>query len=53
MIRRKQIIKKIRTKVDIKIKLNQVPKDKIEKKEIKNKIYSNKKIDTKSDIINK
>jgi hypothetical protein len=32
MIRRKQIIKKIRTKVYIKIKLNQVPKDKIEKK---------------------
>jgi hypothetical protein len=33
MIRRKQIIKKIRIKVDIKIKLNQVPKDEIEKKD--------------------
>jgi hypothetical protein len=33
MIREKQItIIKIRTKVDIKIKLNQIPRDEIEKK---------------------
>jgi hypothetical protein len=39
MIREKQItIIKIRTKVDIKIKLNKILRDEIEKK---NKIYSN------------
>jgi len=35
--------KKIRTKVDIKIKLNQILRDKIKK--IKNKLYSNQKIE--------
>ena len=37
--------KKMNIKVDIKIKLNQVLKVKIEKKKIRNKIYSIKKID--------
>jgi hypothetical protein len=46
MIREKQItIIKIRIKVDIKIKLNQILKDKIEKKKIQNKIYSNQKFE--------
>jgi hypothetical protein len=35
----------MRTKIDIKIKLNQVRKDEIEKKKIQNKIYINQKID--------
>jgi hypothetical protein len=33
------------TKVNIKTKLNQILKGKIEKKKIQNKIYSNKKFD--------
>jgi len=47
MIREKQItIIKIKTKVNIKIKLNQILRDKIEeKKKIKNKIYSNQKFE--------
>jgi len=46
MIREKQItIKKIRTRVNIKIKLNQILGDKIEKKKIQNKIYSNQKFE--------
>jgi len=41
MIREKYItIKKIRIKVGIKIKLNQILWDEIEKKKIQNKIYS-------------
>jgi hypothetical protein len=45
MIRKRQItIIKIRTKIDIKIKLNQILKGKIKKK-IQNKIYSNKKFE--------
>jgi hypothetical protein len=31
----------MKIKIDIKIKLNQILKDKIEKKKIQNKIYSN------------
>jgi hypothetical protein len=43
MIREKQIIIiKMKTKVDIKIKLNQILRDEIEKKN-QNKIYSNQK----------
>jgi hypothetical protein len=34
---------KMMIKVDIKIKLNQIPRDEIEKKKIQNKIYSNQK----------
>ena len=46
MIREKQItIIKIRTKVNIKIKLNQILWDEIEKKKIQNKIYSNQKFE--------
>jgi hypothetical protein len=46
MIREKQItIIKIRTKVDIKIKLNQIRRGEIEKKKIQNKIYSNQKFE--------
>jgi hypothetical protein len=42
MLREKQItIIKIRTKIDIKIKLNQILRNEIEKKKIQNKIYSN------------
>jgi hypothetical protein len=45
MIREKYItIKKIRIKVGIKIKLNQILWDEIEKKKIQNKIYSIQKI---------
>jgi len=45
MIRKRQItIIKIRTKIDIKIKLNQILKGKIKKKK-QNKIYSNKKFE--------
>jgi hypothetical protein len=44
MIREKKItIIKIRTKVDIKIKSNQILRDEIEKKKIQNKIHSNQK----------
>ena len=44
MIREKQItIIKMRTSVDIKIKLNQILNDKIERKKIQNKIYNNQK----------
>jgi hypothetical protein len=35
----------MRTKVNIKIKLNQILRDKIEKKKIQNKIYSNQKFE--------
>jgi hypothetical protein len=47
MIGEKQItIIKIRTKVDIKIKLNQILRDEIEKKKrIQNKIYSSQKFE--------
>ena len=46
MIREKQItIIKIKTKVNIKIKLNQILWDEIEKKKIQNKIYSNQKFE--------
>jgi hypothetical protein len=42
MIREKQItIIKMRTKVNIKIKLNQILRDEIEKKKDSNKIYIN------------
>ena len=45
MIREKYItIKKIRIKIVIKIKLNQILWDEIEKKKIQNKIYSIQKI---------
>ena len=45
IIREKQItIIKIRTKVNIKIKLNQILRDEIEK-QIQNKIYSNQKFE--------
>jgi hypothetical protein len=44
MIREKQItITKMRISVDIKIKLNQILNDKIERKKIQNKIYNNQK----------
>jgi hypothetical protein len=44
MIREKQItIIKIRIKVDIKINLNQILRDEIEKKKIQSKIYRNQK----------
>jgi hypothetical protein len=53
MIKEKQItIKKMRTKVGIKIKLNQILRDKIKKK-IKTKYIAIKKLITKLDIINK
>jgi len=53
MIREKQItIIKVRTKVDIKIKLNQISKDKIEKK-FKTKYIIIKNLKTKFDIISK
>ena len=46
MIRKKQItIIKMRTSVDIKIKLNQILNDKIERKKIQNKIYNNQKFE--------
>jgi hypothetical protein len=35
----------MRTKIEIKIKLNQILKDEIEKRNIQNKIYSNQKIE--------
>jgi len=42
MIKENQItIRKMRTKIDIKIKLNQILRDEIEKRNIQNKIYSN------------
>jgi hypothetical protein len=48
MIKEKQItIKRMRTKVGIKIKLNQILRDKIEKKN-QNKIYSDQKIDNQT-----
>jgi hypothetical protein len=53
MIREKQITTiKMRTKIDIKIKLNQILKDKIEK-QIKTKYIPIKNLRTKFDIINK
>ena len=53
MIREKQItIIKIKTKVNIKIKLNQILRDKIKKK-IQTKYISIKSLRTKFDIINK
>ena len=46
MIREKQItITKMRISVDIKIKLNQILNDKIERKKIQNKIYNNQKFE--------
>ena len=46
MIRKKQItIIKMRTKIDIKIKLNQIIRDEIKKKKIQNKLYSNQKFE--------
>jgi hypothetical protein len=57
MIKEKQITNiKMRIKVDIKIKLNQILRDKIEKKKIQNRIYSNitiKSLSIKFDIISK
>jgi len=45
-IREKRItIKRMGSKVDIKIKFNQILEDDIEKKKIQNKIYSNQKIE--------
>jgi hypothetical protein len=53
MIREKQItIIKIRTKVNIRIKLNQILRDKIEKK-YSNKTYTIKSLRTEFDIISK
>jgi hypothetical protein len=53
MIREKQItIIKIRTKVDIKIKLNQILRDEIEKK-IKTKYIAIKNLMVKFDMISK
>jgi hypothetical protein len=53
MIIEKQItIIKIRNKIDIKIKLNQILRDEIEKK-IKTKYIAIKNLRTKSDIIGK
>jgi hypothetical protein len=46
IIREKQItITKIRIKINIKNKLNQILRDEIEKKKIQNKIYSNQKFE--------
>ena len=46
IIREKQItIIKMRTEVNIKIKLNQILRGEIEKKKIQNKIYSNEKFE--------
>jgi hypothetical protein len=46
MIREKQITNiKIRTKINIKIKLNQILRDEIEEKKIQNKIYNNQKFE--------
>ena len=54
MIREKKItIIKIRTKVDIKIKSNQILRDEIEKKRFKTKYIAIKSLRTKFDIINK
>jgi hypothetical protein len=54
MIRKKQItIIKGRTKVNIKIKLNQILRDKIEKKKIQTKYIAIKNLRTKFDIISK
>ena len=54
MIREKQItIIKIRTKINIKIKLNQILRDEIKKKRFKQNIYQLKVLRTKFDIISK
>jgi hypothetical protein len=54
MIREKKItIIKIRTKVDIKIKSNQILRDEIEKKRFKTKYIAIKSLRTKFDIISK
>ena len=54
MIRVKQIIIiKIRTKVNIKIKLNQILRDEIEKKKIQTKYIIIKSLRIKFDMINK
>jgi len=46
MIREKQITNiKIRTKINIKIKLNQILRDEIEEKKVQNKIYNNQKFE--------
>ena len=53
-IRKKQItIKRIKIKVDIKIKLYQILRDKIEKKRLKIKYIETKKLWIKFDITNK
>jgi len=54
MIREKKItIIKIRTKVDIKIKSNEILRDEIEKKRFKTKYIAIKSLRTKFDIISK
>jgi hypothetical protein len=54
MIREKKItIIKIRTKVDIKIKSNQILRDEIEKKRFKTKYIAIKSLRTKFDRISK
>jgi len=54
MIREKQItIKKMRTRVNIKIKLNQILGDKIEKKRFKTRYIAIKSLRIKFDIISK
>jgi hypothetical protein len=54
MIREKQItIIKIKTKVNIKIKLNQILRDKTKKKIFKTKYIAIKSLRTKFDIISK
>jgi len=54
MIREKQItIIKIKTKIDIKIKLNQILRDEIERKKIKTKYITIKSLRIKFDIISK
>ena len=54
MIREKQIIIiKIRTKVDIKIKLNQIRRGEIEKKRFETKYIAIKSLSIKFDIISK
>jgi hypothetical protein len=54
MIREKQVtIIKMRIKVDIKIKLNQILRDEIEKKRFKTKYITIKSLRIKFDIISK
>jgi hypothetical protein len=54
LIREKQIkIIKIRAKIDLKIKLNQIQRDEIEKKRFKIKYIAIKSLRIEFDIINK